>query len=169
MEHDEFMISNGDTLGHEVLFHKLGIFLKRDIHVLKNYTLLRERLLDTMIDNARVELCTNTTKIVTLRFGDTKLLKCVRDLFGELFPVIGLLYTRIDIIGHAIKIETREIGTPIGHWCFLPKFERLEAKFEHPLRFVLCLRNVTNKRLVGANKGDIFVALCHLLWSSLYY
>src|SRR3989339_574350 len=156
MEHDEFMISNGDTLGHEVLFHKLGIFLKRDIHVLKNYTLLRERLLDTMIDNARVELCTNTTKIVTLRFG-------------ELFPVIGLLYTRIDIIGHAIKIETREIGTPIGHWCFLPKFERLEAKFEHPLRFVLCLRNVTNKRLVGANKGDIFVALSHLLWSSLYY
>ena len=151
----ELVVTGRNTLT-EIFFEDFGMFTQTSVCVRENHTLTFKIFLNLLVDDLGLILSRNArNKAVLFGFWDAQTIVGIANFFRKVFPVINLTISRTHVVLECLEINVRQIRTPRGHRLAFEEFQRLEAAFTHPLRFILYIGDITNDRLVNP-KRDVF-------------
>src|SRR5262249_26278944 len=120
-----------------MFLHKLRLFPNRRICINKYYPLLSQVFPQIMVHYLGLVLRTNASKELPFCFWDTKFFKRIPYRVWDVIPTLALLFRSLRIIVDVLKINFRQVTTPVRNWFAHEYIIRPESKVPHPFRFIL--------------------------------
>ena len=121
----------------EVLLDELLVLAKPGVHVEEDHALLREVLLQLVVDDLRLVLRADAGEVLLLRLRDAELVPRVLDLRGQVLPGVRLLLGRLDVVEDVLEVDLRQVAAPLRQRAREEVVERAVPELPHPLRLVL--------------------------------
>ncbi len=156
VERGELVVAGGGDHRAEVLLEDLGVLAQRRVGVEEDDALRLEVFTDLVVDDLGLVLRGDARdEALTLGLGgDAEALVGVADVFGQVFPALGLLLGGADEVLDVVEVDLAEIGTPPRrHGFAVEELQRTQAALEHPFGFVLERRDVAHDLLRQAASG----------------
>ena len=147
MERGERVIRHRDTL-HEVFPDEIFVFVDRQRHIFEHHSFLTEFILEIVIDDFTVVLCSYSGQHFSLGFWDTETVECVFYLIRNIIPILCITDTfRSGIIADVIEIQFCKIRSPLGQLFFVECLKTRESVFEHPVWFAILFPDLPDHSL----------------------
>ncbi len=144
VQRGELVIAGRDDRA-EVLVEELGVLAKRRVGVHEDDALRLELLVDRVVHDLGLVLGGHTgDETLALGLGDAETLVRVTDIFGQVFPALGLLFRRPYEVLDVVEVDARQVGTPGGHGLLAEHPEAAQAVLQHRLGFALEPRDVAD-------------------------
>ena len=140
---------------HEVFFDNILMLTHSSLHIGVDNTLLDHILLNGMIDNLRVVLRADATQRRFLSLRNPQTVKRIFDILRNFFPASRHLGIRLDISDNIIHMEFLKARPPARQLKGIVDRQRVQAKIQHPLRFMLTHRNVADYLLCKSAMGFV--------------
>ena len=109
------------------------------VHVEKQDALLLEVLLELVVHDLTLVLGAHTREELPLGLGNPEPIPGVLDVRREVFPGLGLLLGRPDVIEDVVEVDLGDVTAPVWERARQEVLERPEPIVPHPLRLVLVL------------------------------
>ena len=123
------------------------------VHVQEEDALVLQLLLELVVDDLGLVLGADAGEVLLLGLGDPELVPGVLDVRRQVFPGVGLVLGRADVIEDVVEVDLRDVAAPFGQRARQEVLERLEAELAHPLRLVLVLGDRVDELVREATAG----------------
>ena len=131
------LLSFGGMIVPKYSLDELRVLPQRRVHVEKEDALVRELLLELVVDDFRLVLGADAGEVLLLGLGNAQAVPGLLDVGRQIFPRGRLLLGGPDVVVDVLEVDPREIGAPRGHRPGPEILERLEAELAHPVRLAL--------------------------------
>ena len=146
----EFVVFRGDDRS-EVFLHQLRVLTYGCVGIDEDDALLGKIILNGVVDDLGFVLGRNTgNQAALLGFGYAQPVVGGSDILREILPACSLLADGLDIVLEILRVESRKIHTPFRHRLLYERPVTAQTHVEHPLRFVLVRRDLTDHVLIDA-------------------
>ena len=122
-----------------VLLDDVLVLAKPRVHVEKEDALRLEVSLELVVHDLGLILRPDAREVLLLRLGDAELVPGVLDVRRQVFPGLGLVLGRLDVVVDVLEVDPREIRAPARHGSGEEVVEALVPELPHPVGLVLVL------------------------------
>src|SRR5439155_4582391 len=121
----------------EVLLDEVLVLAQPGVHVEEQHALLRQVLLELVVDDLALVLRADAGEELPLRLRDPQPVPRVLDVGRQVLPRLGLLLGRPDVIEDVVEVDPAHVAAPPRQRPALEVVKRLQPELPHPLRLVL--------------------------------
>ncbi len=114
---------------------------QRRVRVQEDDALVGEVLLELVVDDLRLVLRTDTGEVLLLGLRDPQLVPGVLDVGRKVFPRLGLVLGRLDVVEDVVEVDLAEVPAPLGHRARVEVVQALVPELTHPVGLVLVRRD----------------------------
>ena len=131
------LLSFGGMILPKYLRDDVLVLAQARVHVEEEHALLGQLLLQLVVDDLGLVLGADAGEVLLLGLGDPELVPGVLDVGREVFPGVGLVLGRLDVVEDVVEVDLGDVAAPRGQRARVEVVERLVPELAHPVRLVL--------------------------------